>query len=82
VFTAELKNLVFRVITSWQVILISVVLILYFALVSYVSRLHRHPKPIAMEGSPKKAKRARDKNKTEAAGDAEITEDDDLGLEE
>jgi hypothetical protein len=79
VFSEELKDLLFRVITSWQVIVVTVALILYFLLVSYVARLHRYPRPIAMEGAPKRAKNS---GKGEAAETTEIAENDDLGLEE
>jgi flagellar biosynthesis/type III secretory pathway M-ring protein FliF/YscJ len=79
VFSEELKDLLFRVITSWQVIVVTVVLILYFLLVSYVARLRRHSRPIAMERMPKRAKNS---DKVEAAETTEVAEDDDLGLEE
>jgi heme/copper-type cytochrome/quinol oxidase subunit 2 len=76
VFSEELSNLIIRVITSWQVIVVTVVLILYFMLVSYVSRLRHHSRPSAPGGPPKKAK-----NKGESP-EAVVTEDDGLGLEE
>jgi flagellar biosynthesis/type III secretory pathway M-ring protein FliF/YscJ len=79
VFSEELKDLLFRVITSWQVIAVTVVLILYFLLVSYVARLRRHSRPITMERMPKGAK---NNDKVEAAETTEVAEDDDLGLEE
>jgi flagellar biosynthesis/type III secretory pathway M-ring protein FliF/YscJ len=79
VFSKELKDLLFRVITSWQVIAVTVVLVLYFLLVTYVARLRRRSRSIAMEGMPKKAKNS---GKDKAAESIEVTEDDDLGLEE
>jgi flagellar biosynthesis/type III secretory pathway M-ring protein FliF/YscJ len=79
VFSEELKNLLFLVITSWQVIAVTVVLILYFVLVSYVARLRRRPRPISMETAPKKGKSAPQGEPSEVV---EVSEDDDLGLEE
>jgi flagellar biosynthesis/type III secretory pathway M-ring protein FliF/YscJ len=79
VFSEELRDLLFRVITSWQVIVVTVVLILYFLLVFYVARLRRRSRPITMEEMPK---RARNSGKDKSAESVEVTEEDDLGLEE
>jgi hypothetical protein len=37
----ELKSVIIQIITSWQVIGAAVVLILYFSLISYVTRFQR-----------------------------------------
>jgi hypothetical protein len=71
----ELKELVFKVITSWQVLTVTAVLIAYVFLVQYVSRLYRRGKPIPM---PKVGK----KTKHEDNAGPETGGDDDLGLEE
>ena len=47
-FSGELRNLFFQVITSWQVIAVTVAIILYVALINYVSRARyrrRNPPP-------------------------------------
>jgi Na+-transporting methylmalonyl-CoA/oxaloacetate decarboxylase gamma subunit len=56
----ELKNLLVQIITSWQVLGVTLVLIAYFSLVSYVARF-RHTFKVAKAKSkpkPKKEKKA------------------------
>ena len=76
-FDKELLSFLLKVITSWQVIAVTVVLILYFTLVSYVARMY-HPRSsnIFFESRQKKGKARKPK--------VELPEssDDDLGLEE
>lgn len=49
----ELMDLLVQVISSWQVIFITVVLILYFFLVFYVARLYRKPRTPLLFSSPR-----------------------------
>jgi hypothetical protein len=67
-----LKELLIKVITSWQVLAVTGVIIVYIFLVRYVSRLYRPGKPMPKPG------------KTKEDGDPgpETGADDDLGLEE
>jgi hypothetical protein len=74
-FSDELKSILIQVITSWQVLAATGVLILYVFLVRYVARLYRRNRPLSFS-SPKKEKTA-----GEEAGGVEPS-DDDLGLEE
>jgi hypothetical protein len=77
-FSKELWNFLIQVISSWQIILVTVVLILYFTLVSYVARVY-HPSRISdfsFNSKPKKIKK--EKTPVEAVPEG----DDDLGLEE
>jgi hypothetical protein len=74
-FSDELKSLLIQVITSWQVLAATGVLIVYVFLVRYVARLYRRSRPVSF--SPKKEKAGRE----EAKG-VEPSDDDDLGLEE
>jgi hypothetical protein len=74
-FNSELKSLLIEVITSWQILVVTGVLILYVFLVRYVARLHRVNRTLSP--FPKKKKAARE----EAKG-IEPSADDDLGLEE
>ncbi len=46
-------DLLVQVITSWQVIFITVVLILYFFLVFYVARLYRKPPAPSLFSTPR-----------------------------
>jgi hypothetical protein len=77
----EVSNLVIQLITSWQVIVVTVVVFLYFFLVSYVARLHYKIRSPGMS-RPKKMKKILRKENP-AAAEAELTTDsDDLGIEE
>jgi len=74
-FSAEVRDLLFQVITSWQVLVVTFVIILYFFLVSYVARLYHR--------RPRKAPLPRKKAKAEAKADEPVVdESDELGLEE
>jgi hypothetical protein len=75
----EIRDLVFGVISSWQVIAATVGVVLYTLLISYVSDLKRQPRSPSM-ASPKKARKA-------AAAAAPETSSgggsgDELGIEE
>jgi hypothetical protein len=71
----DIRELLIQVITSWQVLAATGVLILYVFLVNFVSRLYRHNRPAPMSASGKTKK---------AAGSPEAVPEqtDDLGLEE
>ncbi|MDR2053271.1 MAG: hypothetical protein LBP80_07640 [Treponema sp.] len=49
----EIKEMLIQVITTWQVIAVSIVVILYFFLVSYVAKVYRRARP---PGASKKKK--------------------------
>ena len=74
-FNAEVRALLVQVITSWQVVAVTVVIIIYFSLVSYVAKVYHH--------RPRQSFRLKNKNKNkpEKTGPA-IAETDELGLEE
>ena len=76
-FSKEMMEYLFKVITSWQIIFVTIVLILYFSLVSYVARLYHHPRrsDFSFTSRPKK-------QKTQAVQMPEISNDDDLGLDD
>ena len=65
-----------KVITSWQTVAVTVVLVIYFSLVSYVARLH-HPRRRSFNFRRKKEKVP----KVDEAM-PESSDDDDLDLEE
>jgi hypothetical protein len=77
-FKPEMLKLIVKVVSSWQVIAVTIVLVLYFMLVSYVARLHHRSKAFSLV--PKKKK----KQKPEKVPETEISEEesDDLGLDE
>jgi hypothetical protein len=75
-FTKEMLDLLIQVVSSWQVLAVTVVFILYVFLVSYVARLHRQPR-VSKSGF-KKGKGKPSAGEPEEAG----TTNEELGLEE
>jgi Tfp pilus assembly protein PilO len=73
-FNAEIRNLLIQVITSWQVIAVTIVIILYFFLVSYVAKVYHR--------RPRKAKTSLSKKKEAKSEEPVLDESDELGLEE
>jgi hypothetical protein len=78
-FSKEVFHLLVQVIKSWQVIAVTIAIVLYMSLVSYVARAYHRPRAV----SKSKTK----KNKAEAAGPEEVTAsgsstNEALGLEE
>jgi hypothetical protein len=76
-FSGELMGILKQVVTSWQVITVSVALVLYMFLVSYVARTYKRPRGPSFEGRIKK-------NAPPPVGepDLETSDNDDLGLVE
>jgi flagellar biosynthesis/type III secretory pathway M-ring protein FliF/YscJ len=72
----DLKTLLIKVITSWQVIVMTVGLVLYFLLLFYVAKPRRRKRPAAYSPT--------EKVQAAPAGAAppQVTEEDELGLEE
>ena len=73
-FSDELKSLLVQVISSWQVLAVAGVLVIYVFLVNYVARTHRRYKPPPM---PKIQMET-----PEAPSDQAESDTEDLGLEE
>ena len=75
-FSAEIRSLLFQVITSWQILAVTVVLVLYFVMVSYVANIyHRRPR----KSAPLPKKKAAKSNEPEGPV---VSATDELGLEE
>jgi hypothetical protein len=74
VFSKELTSLIVSVLTSWQVIAVTLGIVVYVAIVSNVARLYRSARPKAS-----KVKRSREKKEKETLEDVDMNE---LGLEE
>ena len=72
-FSEEIRALLLQVITSWQVLAVTVFLLIYISIVNYVARIYyrRSRKP----PKPKKVKQ-------EAPEMMAPSDDDELGLEE
>jgi len=77
-FSEELTKVLFQVIKNWQVIAVSVVLILYMSLVSYVARAHHKPAFVSKIKPKKKKNPKADAKKPDAKTPAEpeITKQD------
>jgi len=54
-FSQELKELLIQVIQSWQVIAVTIALVLYMYLVGYVARSYHRPRSVS-RSKPKKVK--------------------------
>lgn len=77
-FSGEVRRLLFQVITSWQVLAVTVVLIVYVFIVNYVARVYHHrPRDSFM---PKTT--GGDTTDTDLPEAPAPSESDDLGLEE
>jgi hypothetical protein len=76
-FSKELIDLILRVVTSWQVIAVTLGIVAYIAIVSNVARLYRRvrPKPPGGGGKPRK-----ERKKKAAAEEEEEGGMDELGL--
>jgi hypothetical protein len=81
----ELTALLVQVISSWQVIVITIVVFLYFYLVSYVARIYHRSRFSSMFSAKPASKKQRASSAEPASGGSEESNesaDDELGLEE
>jgi hypothetical protein len=80
-FSKEFLSIVINVISSWQVIIVTIVIILYVSLVSYAAQSYRRPR----SASVFKPKAKKKKIDTHVSDTPEIFADDtindELGLE-
>jgi hypothetical protein len=76
-FSKEMIDFLIKVISSWQIITVTIGLIVYIMLVSNVARTHRRAE-FSLDSKPKKAK----KEKPAAEALPADSGGDDLGLEE
>ena len=70
-----LRDLIFKIISSWQVIVATVVIIIYVFFVNFVSQVHYRRRQV-------KFKHKKAKAQGKATPEAEVTDDSELGLEE
>ena len=73
-FSNEIKKLLIQVISSWQVIAVTIVLIIYVSIVNYVARINRRSSRRSNTPIPKDKKKKPEK--------PIHSDTDDLGLEE
>jgi len=77
-FTEEIRTMLVQVLTSWQVLAVTVLLVLYLSLVNYVARARRR---ISSKSSKLKRKKKAAKVKFNSAPEI-VSDDDGLGLED
>ena len=73
-FSSEIKQLLIQVISSWQVIAVTVVLIIYISIVNYVARIRRNPRR-SSASMPKDKKKKSDKPVHSDSDDLGLVED-------
>jgi hypothetical protein len=78
----EIAGLLIQLLSSWQVIAVTVVVFLYFYLVSYVARLYHRSSFSSMFASKPKKKKQKSAPAEPENAEGEESSDDDLGLEE
>ena len=80
-FSEDFLELFLQVIKSWQVIAVTVTLVIYIFLVNYVARTHRRPRFVS-KSKPKKVKAAAVEKTTPKEEHEDDNINDTLGLEE
>ena len=78
-FSEGIGAVFIQVLTSWQVIFISIALVLLIFMVNHVARTYRRPRSVS-KSKPKKAKVQKQKKEQPSAGEDNSNEA--LGLEE
>ena len=82
-FSKEILSLLIQVVRSWQVIAITVAIVLYISLVSYVARMYHSPRFTSKTSKRKKKKGENAEAAPAAAGPViEDSSNEELGLEE
>jgi hypothetical protein len=69
-FSEELTSLLFQVIKSWQVIAVTIALVIYMSLVGYAARAHHKPASVSRI-KPKKQKKPKAAGKPDSKTPAE-----------
>jgi hypothetical protein len=75
----EVMDMLLQLIATWQVIAVTVVVILYFSLVFYVAKLHRRARPPSV---PKKKKKKAETVPAPEAAEIEGDASRNAGIEE
>jgi len=78
-FNEEIRNMLIQVITSWQVIAVTVALVFYIFIVNSVARLYRRRRHSEIPPMPKEKKEPLN---TAPPSPDTVQDDDELGLEE
>jgi heme/copper-type cytochrome/quinol oxidase subunit 2 len=78
-FGAEMREMLVQVVTSWQVLVVTIFLLLYVSLVKYVAKTRRRRYENHPSSPRRKKKFAR---VAESKGPEIVSGDDELGLED
>jgi hypothetical protein len=81
-FSKEVIALLLDVITSWQIIAVTIGVFLYMSLVFYVARTYHRPHGISLSPSKPRKKKKEDAAGSAAKPESEDEINDELGLEE
>jgi len=82
-FTKEFFEVFTQIIKSWQVIAVSIVIVLYLKIVSYVSRSYHQPRQTKVKKEKVKPEKAAPAPaETPEKADSGSGSDEELGLEE
>jgi hypothetical protein len=81
-FSGEMIAILLEVLRSWQVIAVTIAVLLYVFLVRYVARLY-YRRPFSMHSSKRKKKKSAAPVPAESTGEESESDvnDDELGLE-
>ncbi|MDR3170294.1 MAG: hypothetical protein LBU17_01555 [Treponema sp.] len=77
-FSYEFTNLLVQILSSWEVIAVTLVLVVYYSLVSYVVRGHRRPSAPVVPKTPRPKRIPKEKKAPPKPAD----EDEDLEMQE
>jgi hypothetical protein len=80
-FSNEFLSLFKQVAGSWQVIAVTISIILYVSLVTYVGRAYRRSRKVSSSKSKPKKKKAESKAPVVSGDDLGDTTNEELGLE-
>ena len=76
-FTEEVRALLWEVITSWQVIVTTIVLVIYVSIVNYAARAYRKgPRRFSMPRIKRKDKVIEEPAEADSADSEEFTEEE------
>jgi len=79
-FTEDMSAIIWNVISSWEVLGVTIVLILYLSFVRYVARSYRRPRFVSKSRPKRSRKAVMDSGPSEASDSADTNKA--LGLEE
>ena len=80
-FSGGLRELIFQVVKSWQVIAVTVTLVLYMFLIGYVTRSYGRPRSVS-KSRPKKTKSPKKTKPGPKAAPEDENSNEALGLTE